>query len=47
MAWAWENRTEGVVEADEMDHVRILDIMAPYLGKVLLLFTFYFIDYYC
>jgi homospermidine synthase len=34
MVWAIEHPTEGVVEADEMDHVRCMEIMRPYLGKV-------------
>lgn len=34
MVWAIENPKAGVVEADEIDHVRMLDIMRPYLGDV-------------
>jgi homospermidine synthase len=34
MVWAIENPRAGVVEADEIDHVRMLDIMRPYLGDV-------------
>jgi homospermidine synthase len=34
MVWALEHPNEGVVEADEMDHVRCMAIMRPYLGKV-------------
>jgi homospermidine synthase len=33
--WAMENPRAGVVEADEIDHARILDISAPYLGTML------------
>jgi homospermidine synthase len=32
--WAIENPNEGVVETDEMDHVRCLDVQRPYLGPV-------------
>lgn len=32
--WAIENPKAGVVEADEMDHARCMDICRPYLGKV-------------
>ena len=32
--WAIENPRRGVVESDEMDHERILEICAPYLGEV-------------
>jgi homospermidine synthase len=32
--WAIENPRRGVVESDEMDHARILEICAPYLGEV-------------
>jgi homospermidine synthase len=32
--WAIENPRRGVVEADEMDHARILGMCAPYLGDV-------------
>ncbi len=32
--WAIENPNEGIVETDEMDHVRCLDVQRPYLGKV-------------
>lgn len=34
MVWAMENPTAGVVEADELDHARILQIAGPYLGEV-------------
>jgi len=34
MIWAMENPTAGVVEADAMDHARILEICRPYLGEV-------------
>lgn len=32
--WAIENPEQGVVEPEEMDHVRCLDICRPYLGPV-------------
>jgi homospermidine synthase len=32
--WAIENPDAGVIEADHMDHVRIMDIARPYLGKM-------------
>ena len=34
MVWALENREAGIVEADEMDHRRCLDVQLPYLGPV-------------
>ena len=34
MVWALENPEEGVVEADEMDFRRCLDVQRPYLGPV-------------
>ena len=34
MVWALENPTEGIVEADEMDFDRLLEIQLPYLGPV-------------
>lgn len=34
MVWAVENPRRGVVEADELDHERILAIMEPYLGPM-------------
>jgi len=34
MIWALENPERGIVEPDEIDHERILDICRPYLGKV-------------
>ncbi len=32
--WALENRNEGVVDPDEIDFRRIMDISTPYLGDV-------------
>lgn len=34
MVWALENPEEGIVEADEMDFKRCLEIQKPYLGPV-------------
>jgi homospermidine synthase len=34
MAWALENPTAGIVEADEMDYKRCLEWQSPYLGPV-------------
>jgi homospermidine synthase len=34
MIWAIENPKAGVVEADSVDHARIMEISRPYLGEV-------------
>ena len=34
MVWALENPNEGIVETDEMDFDRLLEIQMPYLGPV-------------
>jgi homospermidine synthase len=34
MIWAIENPNEGIVETDEMDHERCLEVQRPYLGAV-------------
>jgi homospermidine synthase len=34
MVWAMENPNRGIVEPDEMDYQRCLEICAPYLGPV-------------
>jgi homospermidine synthase len=34
LIWAIENPNAGVVEADEMDYQRCLEVQRPYLGKV-------------
>jgi homospermidine synthase len=34
MVWAVENPKAGIVEADEMDHARCLEVQRPYLGSV-------------
>jgi homospermidine synthase len=35
MVWALENPKAGIVEADEMDYRRCLDVQMPYLGPVI------------
>lgn len=32
--WAMENPRQGLVESDEIDHARVLEICAPYLGDM-------------
>ena len=34
MVWALENPRAGIVETDEMDHTRCLEVQRPYLGPV-------------
>src|SRR5512144_252322 len=34
MVWAIENTSAGIVEADDIDHVRCVQIARPYLGEV-------------
>ncbi len=34
LVWALENPRAGIVEADQMDHARVLDIARPYLGEM-------------
>jgi homospermidine synthase len=34
IVWAIEHPTAGVVEADQLDHSRVLEISGPYLGEV-------------
>ncbi|MBV8575893.1 MAG: homospermidine synthase [Acetobacteraceae bacterium] len=34
MVWAIENPKAGVVEADHLDHMRVLEIAGPYLGDL-------------
>jgi homospermidine synthase len=34
MVWALENPEAGIVEADDMDHKRCLEVQKPYLGPV-------------
>jgi len=39
MVWALENPTAGIVEADEMDFRRCLEVQTPYLGPVIGAYT--------
>lgn len=39
MVWALENPTAGIVEADEMDFRRCLEVQSPYLGPVIGAYT--------
>ena len=39
MVWALENPSEGIVEADEMDFRRCLEVQMPYLGPVIGAYT--------
>ena len=34
LVWAIENPAAGIVEADELDHARVLEVAVPYLGPV-------------
>ena len=34
MVWAMENPRAGVVEADQIDHARVMDVARPYLGEM-------------
>jgi homospermidine synthase len=37
--WAIENPALGIVEPDEIDHTRILDIITPYIAPVVGVYT--------
>ena len=39
MVWALENPSAGIVETDEMDHARCLEVQRPYLGRVIGVYT--------
>ena len=39
MVWALENPTAGIVEADDMDYRRCLEVQMPYLGPVIGAYT--------
>ena len=39
MVWALENPNAGIVEADEMDFRRCLEVQTPYLGPVIGAYT--------
>ncbi len=34
MVWAMENPRRGIVEADDLDHERVMGIIEPYMGKM-------------
>src|SRR5262249_1706936 len=34
MVWALEHPRAGIVEADQLDHERVLDVARPYLGEL-------------
>ena len=34
MVWAIENPRRGIVEPEDMDHARVLELAAPYLGEL-------------
>ena len=34
MIWAIENPEAGIVESDELDHERMMEILTPYMGKM-------------
>jgi homospermidine synthase len=34
MVWAIENPNAGILEADELDHARVLEVAGPYLGEM-------------
>ena len=34
LVWAIENPQSGIVEADQLDHERVLDVARPYLGEL-------------
>lgn len=34
LVWAMENPNRGLIEADELDHARIMDVCRPYLGEM-------------
>ena len=39
MVWALENPQRGIIEADEMDYRRCLEVQSPYLGPVIGVYT--------
>jgi homospermidine synthase len=39
MVWALENPQAGIVEADDMDFARCLELQRPYLGPVIGVYT--------
>jgi len=39
MVWACEHPNEGVVDPDDMDFARVLEVARPYLGKLVGVYT--------
>ena len=39
MVWALENPMAGIVETDEMDFRRCLEVQTPYLGPIIGVYT--------
>jgi homospermidine synthase len=39
MVWAIEHPSAGIVEADELDHGRVLEVARPYLGPMIGAYT--------
>jgi homospermidine synthase len=39
MVWAIQNPTQGIVDADEVDHQVLMDVARPYLGDILGVYT--------
>ncbi len=39
IVWALENPSAGIVETDDMDHARCLEVQRPYLGSVVGVYT--------
>ncbi|MDO8566793.1 MAG: saccharopine dehydrogenase C-terminal domain-containing protein [bacterium] len=39
MRWAMENPTAGIIDADEIDHEPVMDVVRPYLGEVFGVYT--------
>lgn len=39
MVWAMQNPTQGIVDADDVDHQVLMDVARPYLGDILGVYT--------
>ena len=39
MVWAMENPRAGIIEADHLDHARVLEVARPYLGELVGAYT--------
>ena len=39
MVWAMENPRAGIIEADHLDHARVLEVARPYLGEMVGAYT--------